>query len=186
MDTVSPNQPPPLLALLPLELFFAVTDLLPSSSLAALALTSSSMHGILSERLYERFKKSTFQWKAAVSVVTQGRCGRLIEIGPVQWATTHGRAALLGRLLAEMDVMSPTLLNDLQGSSNRHLRWRVPSLLSRAAISGDEATVRLLLARARHLPDVDLATPLSFCSNQRVFRLLADEASRHLKALGFG
>lgn len=60
------------------------------------------------------------------------------------------------------------------------------SLLSRAALSSDEAIMRLLLARARRLPDVDLATPLGFCYNQCVFRLLADEASRRLKALGLG
>ena len=40
------------------------------------------------------------------------------------------------------------------------------SLLSRAALSSDEAIMRLLLARARRLPDVDLATPFGFCYNQ--------------------
>ena len=181
------DQPRPRLTLLPLELFFAVTDLLPNSSLAALALASSSVHGVLRERLYERFKKSTFWWEISLTDSPNRRFKPRIEIGgPVQWAATHGRAALLGRLLAEMDVLPPPLLQDLQGSSPRHQRWGVPSLLSRAALSGDEAIMRLLLAHARQLPGVDLATPLRFCSNQRMFRLLADEASYRLKALGFG
>ena len=97
----------------------------------------------------------------------------------MQWATTYGRAALLRHLLAEMDVLPPPLLTDLQGSSPRHLCWDVP-LLSLAAHSGDEAIMRLLLACARHLPDVDLAAPLRLSYNQRVFSLLADEASRGL------
>ena len=180
------DQPRPRLTLLPLELFFAVTDLLPNSSLAALALASSSLHGVLREPLYERFKKSTFWWEIPPTDTLNRWFKPRIEMGPVQWAATHGRAALLGRLLAEMDVLPPPLLQDLQGSSPRHQGWGVPSLLSRAALSGDEAIMRLLLAHARQLPDVDIATPLRFSSNQRVFRLLADESSRRLKALGFG
>ena len=46
--------------------------------------------------------------------------------------------------------------------------------------------MRLLLDCARHLPDVYLATSLTFCSNLHDFHLLAKEASHRLKALGLG
>lgn len=46
--------------------------------------------------------------------------------------------------------------------------------------------MRLLVDWTRHLPDVYLATSLTFCFIQHVFRLLAKEASHRLKALGLG
>ena len=183
---LSLDQPRPFLVLLPLELLFDVADLLPDRSLAALALASSSMHGMLRERLYERFKKSTFWWKNTHLVPLNQLCSSHVKIGPVHWAATRGREDLLARLLAEQDVLPPPLLRDLQGTRPCHHYWGEPSLLTCASLGGNEAIVRLFLARARHLPGVDLSTPLSVCSNQRVFNLLANEASRRLKTLGFG
>ena len=176
-----------LLALLPLELLFAVAALLSNRSLVALARTSRSMQGMLCELLYERFKSSTVWWQTTAIIRNRNVRGPLVEIGPVQWATTHRRKALLERLLGDMDVLPPPLLRDLQGSSPLRIgRWEAPALLTRAALSGDEDVMCLLLARARNIPDVDVATPLKHCANERIFRLLADEGSRRLKGLGLG
>ena len=106
-------------------------------------------------------------------------------MGPVQWATTHSRADLVERLLAEMDVPPLPLVLGLKGSS-RKPSWECPSLITRAALSGNEDIMRLLLAQARDLSNVDVTTVLKYCRKERIFRLLADECSRPLKALGNG
>lgn len=170
------------LQVLPLELLFAVAVQLTDKNLVALALASRRVHGLLCERLDNRCKTYPFVLHIPYHPkLTDRRFGTLVHAGALQWAARCGHAALLGRLLTDMDALQPPLVNGPQGCFRRHNCWGEPSLLLWAALSGDDDTMRLVLARSRHVPGIEFSTPHRHCSNERVFRLLADEASRRLK-----
>ncbi|KAF8253686.1 hypothetical protein K440DRAFT_140393 [Wilcoxina mikolae CBS 423.85] len=176
-----PVAPPPAaaaptgtLAILPLEILYVIGDHLSSSALVSFALTSHHYHHLLSPLLYQRLKSSSFSWeprKGSYSALFKS-----IQINALQWAASHGRSDLLKRLIVDMKVEhSP----DESGRT----------LLARAAESGDDDTVLLLIKNARELDVKDehvTCRVFSRCSNWRVFAIVAEEASRRLRKRGLG
>jgi len=162
------------LAILPLELLYAIGDHLSSFDLVSFALTSHHFHHLLSPLLYQRLKSSSFSWeprKGSYSALFKS-----IQINALQWAASHGRSDLLKRLIVDMKVEhSP----DESGRT----------LLARAAESGDDETVLLLINNAREMDVQDehvTCRVFSRCSNWRVFAIVAEEASRRLRKRGLG
>lgn len=163
-----------LLLSLPIDLIYYLVDLLSDISLLSLMQTNSAFYHLLAPTMTQRFFSMTFAMKT--THLSYGVVKSYI-VDPLRWAATHGRADLVERIMTMPDRPKEwdkwITLRD-EGSRR---------LLDRAAESGDEDTVRVLIEAYRKgkVPDeVFSGNVFLFCNTTKIFAMVAEEASNRM------
>jgi hypothetical protein len=164
---------------LPNELLYAISDHLSNRDLASACTANKQFHCVLYPLLYRRLQKAGIYiyWPWNQNYPHNGS-DRLTAL---QWAAAKGLSQLLARLIEDdpeastKDLWSPWRVS---GGGGQHL-------LSYAAASGDEDTVKLLLRLAEKMGVDDehiIASDALYRSKGfRVFSILSEEGARRMR-----